>query len=66
MRGLDNVAHEWALVCLAHNLLKLAQGRSLSAADPATARSPPNRTSRPNPRPNPPIPSRSSTIWTGY
>ena len=38
MRGLDNVANEWAIVCLAHNMLKLAQGRTLSsAADPATA-----------------------------
>src|SRR5271157_2936652 len=37
MRGLDNVAHEWGLVCLAHNMLKLAQGRSLSAVDLATA-----------------------------
>ena len=37
MRGLDKVAHEWGLVCLAHNMLKLAQGRSLSAADLATA-----------------------------
>jgi hypothetical protein len=31
MRGLDKVAHEWGLVCLAHNMLKLAQGRSPSA-----------------------------------
>jgi transposase len=37
MRGLDKVAHEWGLVCLAHNMLKLAQGRSPSAADLATA-----------------------------
>ena len=37
MRGLDNVAHEWGLVCLAHNMLKLAQGRTLSAAEFATA-----------------------------
>ena len=36
MRGLDKVAHEWGLVCLAHNMLKLAQGRSLPAADLAT------------------------------
>ena len=28
MRGLDKVAQEWGLVCLAHNMLKLAQGRS--------------------------------------
>ncbi|MGA8715947.1 MAG: transposase, partial [Roseiarcus sp.] len=39
MRGLDKVAHEWGLVCLAHNMLKLAhaEGRSLSAAKLATA-----------------------------
>jgi transposase len=39
MRGLDKAAHEWGLVCLAHNMLKLAQaqGRSLSAAELATA-----------------------------
>src|SRR5271166_2749342 len=37
MRGLDKVAHEWGLVCLAHNVLKLAQGRTLSAAEFAPA-----------------------------
>ena len=37
MRGLDNVANEWGRVCLAHNMLKLAQGRSLSAAKLAAA-----------------------------
>ncbi len=37
MRGLDKVALEWGLVCLAHNMLKLAQGRSLSAAKLAAA-----------------------------
>jgi transposase len=37
LRGLDKVANEWALVCLAHNMLKLAQGRSPSAAQIATA-----------------------------
>ncbi len=37
MRGLDKVAQEWGLVCLAHNMLKLAQGRSPSAADLAIA-----------------------------
>jgi len=37
MRGLDKVALEWGLVCLAHNMLKLAQGRSPSAAEIATA-----------------------------
>jgi transposase len=32
MRGIEKVRSEWALVCTAHNLLKLAQGRSLSEA----------------------------------
>jgi transposase len=32
MRGFEKVRGEWAIVCTAHNLLKLAQGRSLSAA----------------------------------
>ena len=32
MRGINKVRAEWALVCTAHNLLKLALGRSLSAA----------------------------------
>ena len=36
MRGIDNVRGEWSLVCTAHNLLKLAQGRSLSAAGQQT------------------------------
>ena len=34
LRGLEKVRGEWALVCTAHNLLKLAQRRSLSAATP--------------------------------
>ena len=34
LRGIDRVRGEWALVCTTHNLLKLAQGRSLSAATP--------------------------------
>ena len=33
MRGLDKVAHEWGLVCLAHNMLKLAQGRTLTSGE---------------------------------
>jgi len=37
MRGLDKVANEWALVCLAHNVTKLASGRSPSVAFPAAA-----------------------------
>ena len=32
LRGIANVAGEWSIVCSAHNLLKLAQGRTLSAA----------------------------------
>ena len=32
LRGFEKVRAEWALVCTAHNLLKLANGRSLSAA----------------------------------
>ncbi len=32
LRGFANVRAEWAIVCTAHNLLKLAQWRSLSAA----------------------------------
>jgi len=35
MRGLEKVSGEWAIICTAHNLLKLAQGRSLSAAKPS-------------------------------
>jgi Transposase domain (DUF772)/Transposase DDE domain len=31
LRGIENVAAEWGIVCTAHNLLKLAQGRTLSA-----------------------------------
>jgi hypothetical protein len=34
LRGLEKVRGEWAMVCIAHNLLKLAQGWSLSAATP--------------------------------
>ena len=31
LRGLENVRAEWGIVCTAHNLLKLAQRRTLSA-----------------------------------
>ena len=34
LRGFEKVCDEWAMVCTAHNLLKLAQGRTLSAALP--------------------------------
>jgi transposase len=37
LRGLEKVAAEWGLVCLAHNVLKLAQGRTLSIAPLAAA-----------------------------
>jgi hypothetical protein len=36
MRGIEKVRAEWALVCTAHNLRKLAQGRSLSAVTKMT------------------------------
>ncbi len=36
LRGVEKVAAEWGLVCLAHNLLKLAQGRTPSLAALAT------------------------------
>jgi hypothetical protein len=34
MRGIEKVRAEWALFCTTHNLLKLAQGRSLSETTP--------------------------------
>src|SRR5215467_666835 len=37
LRGLEKVRAEWALICTAHNLLKLAHRRSLSAALPLAA-----------------------------
>jgi hypothetical protein len=37
LRGVDKVAAEWGLVCIAHNILKLAQGRTPSFADAAAA-----------------------------
>ena len=36
LRGVEKVAAEWGLVCLAHNILKLAQGRTPSPAALAT------------------------------
>lgn len=36
LRGVDKVRCEWALVCTAHNLLKLTLGRSLSATRKTT------------------------------
>src|SRR5712675_1897693 len=37
LRGFANVRGEWSIVCTAHNLLKLAQGWTPSAALPRTA-----------------------------
>ena len=37
LRGFEKVRAEWAIVCTAHNLLKLAHSRSLSAALPMAA-----------------------------
>src|SRR5438105_492718 len=37
LRGFKKVRAEWAIVCTAHNLLKLARSRSLSAASPIRA-----------------------------
>jgi transposase len=37
MRGIDKVRAEWAVVCTAHNLLKLAHRRTLSATLPLAA-----------------------------
>ena len=37
LRGIEKVRAEWALVCTAHNLRKLAQRWSLSAASPTAA-----------------------------
>ena len=37
LRGFENVRGEWSIVCTAHNLLKLAQGWTPSAALPRTA-----------------------------
>jgi transposase len=37
LRGFEKVCGEWAMVCTVHNLLKLAQGRTLSAAPPQAA-----------------------------
>jgi len=36
MRGVEKVRGEWALVCTAHNLLKLTLGRNLSVARKTT------------------------------
>jgi transposase len=37
LRGFKQVRAEWGIICIAHNLLKLAQGGSLSAASPQAA-----------------------------
>jgi hypothetical protein len=37
MRGIDKVRAEWAIICTAHNLLKLAHRRTRSIALPSAA-----------------------------
>ena len=37
LRGVEKVAAEWAVVCIAHNVLKLAQGWTPFIADAAAA-----------------------------
>jgi hypothetical protein len=37
LRGFAKVRAEWAIICTVHNVLKLAQGRTLSAALPTAA-----------------------------
>ena len=37
LRGFEKVRGEWSMICAAHNLLKLAQGRAPSAAPPMAA-----------------------------
>jgi hypothetical protein len=37
LRGIEKVRAEWAIICTAHNLLKLAHRRNLSAALPLVA-----------------------------
>ena len=37
LRGFEKICGEWAIVCTAHNLLKLPRGRTLSAALPQAA-----------------------------
>ena len=37
LRGIEKVAAEWAVVCIAHNVLKLAHGWTSSIADTAAA-----------------------------
>ena len=37
LRGVEKVAAEWGVICIAHNILKLAQGRTSSIADAEAA-----------------------------
>ena len=53
LRGVEKVAAEWAVVCIAHNVLKLAQGWTPFIADTAAgslANLPKTRRAAPAPR----------------
>ncbi len=66
MRGLDKVAHQWGLVRLAHNMLKLAQWRSLSFASRLNSANPPKPAkSKPGPANTLQIAVTPNTTWTG-
>src|SRR5208282_2711845 len=55
LRGVEKVANEWGLVCLAHNILKLAQGRTPSLAALATGIRHVNRHRKPRKDGKPPL-----------
>jgi hypothetical protein len=53
LRGFEKVRAEWALICTTHNLLKLANGRILSAALRLAVAG------------KPALPPPATTTWTG-
>src|SRR5208282_3179870 len=55
LRGVEKVANEWGLVRLAHNILKLAQGRTPSLAALATGIRHVNRHRKPRKDGKPPL-----------
>jgi hypothetical protein len=52
-RGIARVPHEWALVCTAHNLLKLARVAKIRSRSRSRSRSTSRSTSKFSPRPRP-------------